>query len=693
MWIWCAINWVFTMKVLASFLLIVLMAQFSLSVAALPAAKDERRLALILGNSKYEGLENLPNVKNDTSLMAKKLKSLGFDTKVVLNSSRKKMLKSINEFGAQLDDNDIGLFYYAGHAVQHDNVNYMIPSKGASEISSSSLEYDAVELDRVIAQMRDASSGTNIVIMDACRDNPFKSSIRSRGLGKTKGLAMPATGSRGLYIAYSTSPGEVAQDNDATNSRYSPYTRALANYIDKPGLGINDIFTKVRSEVIASTNNNQVPWEISSLTSDFFFSSDQTDEEKENELKIEAELQELKKLLAEERQAKIEAQKARQDSLEKLKENQLTLEQQTELLEKERVANERMSLEVSTDDVAVGADQLSLNEKLKQMQLELEQAKREQVQLEKAEKQRLEKVAKEKDSELKRQKVAYEKQKQKALAEERKRRKEELAELKKIEQLELEEKDKEARIAAKKKEQAERELKLVQDLLAKEKSASKAAELEAKRLAELEAAKAREAEAKLRDLLARQEATQKEALRLEQERLEKDAIERESMLAQIAESEKKRLEQERQSEIVIAKAGEAEKERLKQLTAKLALEEEKRIMREKQLVVAMVKNCEDFLKNSSPGEKVLSCYRDVLAIDDSNSNARKGLKKLQKIYNKKVAKSIKQKKLGKVTREYAVLESIDPVNAGKKFGNSIEKLREKLRESTEDSSKRVLPTF
>lgn len=714
--------------------------------------KEERRLALVLGNARYDGLANLPNVKNDARLISKKLRALGFDTKVVLNSSRKKMLKSINDFGKKLDDNDVALFYYAGHAVQHKNVNYMIPSRGAASINNSSLEYDAVDLSRVIAQMRDAKSNTNIIIMDACRDNPFKSSTRARGLGNTQGLAVPSSNAKGLYIAYSTSPGAVALDNVTSNSRYSPYTNALANYIDKPGLGINDIFTRVRSQVIEETGNNQVPWEVSSLTSDFYFSSEQSDEEKANERKIEQELANLKAMLAKERQAKAEAEKARKASLELLEQKQMEIVKTKQSLEAQQKSNTQQALpDQNTKPLANDDLNSSLAQQLEEMKKELELARKEQLKLEKAEAKRLKIAQKEKRLELERQRKELKNQRAQTAKQEKMRRKAERAELKKIEQLELEEKDKLARIEAKKKEQAERELKVTRELLDKERVARKKAEEKAKALAEAEALKARQVEEKLMALLARQDAARKAAERLEQQRRKeielekdrmlaqaelkakelaeaeatkgrlteeklmallarqdadrkaaerlalkrqkKDELEKKQMLAQIAESEKKRLEQERQTQLALRQASETEKAQLGLLTQKLAEEEEKRRLREKQLVVAMVKNCEALLTNSSPGKKVLSCYQDILNIDESNAGAKKGLKKLQTVYQRKIAASLNQNKLGRVGREYAILQAIDPVSANKRFGELVEKLKQQVRASTEDSSKRVLPTF
>jgi len=633
---------------------------------------NQQRLALLIGNSKYDGLDDLPNARNDLKLMSKKLKSLGFEVKTVSNSSRAKMVKSINEFGQRLNDVDVSLFYYAGHAVQHDNVNYMIPSKGASKINNSSLEYDAVDLSRVISQMRDATAATNIIIMDACRDNPFKSSVRARGLGKTKGLAVPSTNAKGIYIAYSTSPGAVALDNGLDNGRYSPYTEALANYIDKPGLGINDIFTRVRSRVIEKTGNSQVPWEISSLTSDFYFSGEQTDEERENEIKIEAQLKALKMELEAERQAKRQAEIAQQKSLKLLEETKKSSQNQVQ--EKELT-------------------QSALVSELAKLKAELEAAKNEQVDIELKEAARIKLAEKETKAEILKQQLALQAQKRNAEKEQRLRREKELSELRKIEALELEESEKKARLLAKKKEQTERELGVAKKLLEEEKSARKLAEEKANKRAQQNSEAALAAELRLKELLAQQEMSLQKAAKLEALRQEQVDLEKAQMLAKIAEGENLRIEQEKQAKEALAAASQAERTRFEELFKRLEQEEAKRKEREKQLVVAMVKNCDDLLKNASQGSKVLKCYNDVLSIDKDNNAARKGLARLERAYQKLIAKSLKQERLGKVDREYAILEEINPEKAAKKYQKSVERLRKKYVDIAEGSSKRVLPTF
>ena len=307
---------------------------FSLSAADSQAASREagKRVALVLGNSSYQGIDDLPNVRNDVRLITKKLRSLGFETKIALNSSRKQMLMNIREFGGRLNETDVALFYYAGHAIAYGNANYLIPSSGAGKLDKTTLEFDAVELDRVLAEMRDSGAAVNIVIMDACRDNPFKQSSATRSIGNTQGLQAPAAQVKGMYIAYSTSPGTVALDGEYSNS---PYTRALAQYIDQPGLGINEIFTKVRRSVIETTDNAQVPWEQSSLTDEFYFASEQADTERAKQQKIETQLADLKQQLENERRAKAIVEQERKLALQRLRLSEEARKREEKLGEKQ----------------------------------------------------------------------------------------------------------------------------------------------------------------------------------------------------------------------------------------------------------------------------------------------------------------------------------------------------------------------
>lgn len=674
-------------------LVVVLFMLLPVSVTAWSVEKNEledsqkRRLALVMGNGRYDGLENLPNVRNDTDLISSKLEKLGFETKVVLNSSRKEMLLSIKRFGEQLDDNDVGLFYYAGHAVQQGSLNYMIPSEDAGDIDRSTLEFDAVDLNRVVAQMRDAESSINIIILDACRDNPFKNTSRSRGLGHTKGLAAPSVNVRGMYIAYSTSPGSIAEDGEFENS---PYTTALANYIDKPGLGINEIFTKVRSDVIEQTNNAQVPWEMSSLTADFYFSNEQTEEEKSNEAKIEAEMARLKEMLEQERKAKAAAEADRKEALMRLEENKKKLALERSLIEKEKLEELKQVREAQLVNERLEKEaELALAKEQKRKQEEIALAEKERLKHIQAEKKRLAALAKEKEIALKKKKADQKRLAAIARKEERSRRRAEAAELKRIEKLKIEEQEKLARLESAKQRQAAQRAKAIKEARDQELLALRKAELKEKAIAKAEAKEARIAAIKLKRLMAKQQAAIEKAERIEAKRLEEENA-REQMLAKrLAEQKRKRLKKEQEALLAQQKREAKESKRL----AKIAKEEEERIARERRLIVSMVNNCDRLLSNASSGRKVLSCYREVLTHDKSNIEAVEGMRRLEKAYEARLAESIAQGKLGRVNREFAVLESINPKATQQMFGASVQSLREKARKLSEESSKLVLPTF
>ena len=670
---------------------------------------DERRLALIIGNSRYDSLDNLPNVRNDTKLISSKLKKLGFKTKVVKNASREEMLLKIREFGEQLDDNDVGLFYYAGHAVEQDSFNYLVPSKKTGEIDTLSLESKTVGLNYVISQMRESESNISIIILDACRNRPVDAEStslvrgfeqtkeqpikttgnkpRSRGLGQTKTLVAPTPNAKGMYIAYSTSSGSVATDGEYNNS---PYARALANYIDQPGLDIDEVFQKVRNHVIEQTDNTQVPWEEKSLTADFYFSGEQTEEERSNELKAEAEIARLKEALQNERKAKVEAEKERQEALARLQENQHRLALERSLIEQQKLDElERLDDEELEKKRLKKEAEKAFAAEQKRRQKEIKIAKREQRKLEKAEEKRLAAVAK--AQKLEEQKRLKAKAKQEAIArkEEKARRRSELAELRKIEKLKIAEQEKLVRLEAAKKNQAEQRAKEMEEARRKEQLALRKAELKQRRLAKAEAKKAKIAENKLKALKARELAAIAEAERIEARRLKEKRAKELKLAAQQAAQERKRLQQEQAAQLAEQKRKEKEAKKL----AKLAEEEKKRIAREKQLIISMANNCDRLLSNASSGRKVLNCYRDVLEHDKNNAQATNGLLKLEELYQSKIAKSLSQGKLSRVNREFAVLESIDPVESQKMFGESVQSLQEELRKSSEESSRMVLPTF
>jgi hypothetical protein len=223
-------------------------------------AATEQRIALVIGNSAYTS-GPLKNPVNDATDMAALLKKLGFTVTLKKNTGLQEMDEAIEAFGNRLKRGGVGLFYYAGHGVQVNGTNYLLPI-GTKISKEADVKYQAVDANKILDEMATANNGLNIVMLDACRDNPYARSFRNAA----RGLAIVSSAPSGTFISYSTSPGDVARDGDGRNS---PYTNALLQFMQSPGLSINDIFINVRSKVKNETG--QVPWELSSLEGQFYF--------------------------------------------------------------------------------------------------------------------------------------------------------------------------------------------------------------------------------------------------------------------------------------------------------------------------------------------------------------------------------------------------------------------------------------
>ncbi len=221
----------------------------------------ERRVALVIGNSAYTS-GPLKNAVNDARSIAQTVSGLGFEVLQHENLSQNEMKRAIRVFGEKLRRGAVGLFYYAGHGMQVKGENYLIPV-GATINGEAEIEYEAVSLGLVLAQMEDARNRMNIVILDACRDNPFARGTRSG----SRGLAVvDAPGE--MLIAYATGPGAVADDGEGSNG---VYVQELLKHVRTPGLSVEEVFKRVRVGVLKATQGRQKPWETSSLVSDFQF--------------------------------------------------------------------------------------------------------------------------------------------------------------------------------------------------------------------------------------------------------------------------------------------------------------------------------------------------------------------------------------------------------------------------------------
>ena len=222
-------------------------------------AVQGKRIALVIGNSAYKD-SPLKNPVNDARDMAATLRKLGFDVIEKTDANQKDMNRAIAQFGEKLRSDTVALFFYAGHGIQVRGKNYIIPVD-AQVTSEASVRVETVDVDSVMDQL--AVSPMNIVILDACRNNPFERKFRSVGGGLAQ---MDAP--KGSLIAYATAPGKTAADGSGRNGLY---TQELLKSIQAPGLTLESVFKRVRNGVMAASGEAQTPWESSSLTGDFYF--------------------------------------------------------------------------------------------------------------------------------------------------------------------------------------------------------------------------------------------------------------------------------------------------------------------------------------------------------------------------------------------------------------------------------------
>ena len=216
---------------------------------------DQARVALVIGNASYAE-SKLNNPANDAADMAAMLRDLGFEVVQKVDLQHQPMEEAIRDFGQRLRRAEVGLFYYAGHAVQVDGRNYLIPV-GADIRAEKDVKFKSVDLGFLLAELADAGNPLNLVILDACRDNPFRSfRSLSRGLANTEAPT-------GTLIAFATAPGSVAADGAGRNGTF---TRHLLEALQEPGLTLSQVLIRTRVGVLRETNRLQTPWENSSLT-------------------------------------------------------------------------------------------------------------------------------------------------------------------------------------------------------------------------------------------------------------------------------------------------------------------------------------------------------------------------------------------------------------------------------------------
>lgn len=226
------------------------------------------RVALVIGNSRYEHVSYLPNAAQDAEELSRSLRGLGFRVLLGTDLSRSEILTLAQDMQKTLMPDDIAMFYFSGHAVQFGAENFLIPVDAFGR-DEETIRQRSVKLQTILAEM-ESKSDRNIVILDACRNNPFDLPDTARSIGgATRGLAKVNAGV-GSFIAYSTQPGNVAQDGKGRNS---PFTAALLRYLPSKDDDLHEVMRKVRRDVVAETNSSQIPWENSSLIERIYLAS------------------------------------------------------------------------------------------------------------------------------------------------------------------------------------------------------------------------------------------------------------------------------------------------------------------------------------------------------------------------------------------------------------------------------------
>jgi caspase domain-containing protein len=234
------------------------------------AAYAENRVALVIGQSNYRAVVALPNPANDARAMTRMLGDAGFEVTSASDLSQNEMRERVGDFAAKVaakGPDTVALVFYAGHGLQIDGENYLVPVD-VDPKRETDIPLQAVRLNDVLNTLTSVPSKTRILLLDACRNNPFPDINRTAGHGLA--IVDAKTGVPGTFMSFSTSPGAEAEDGSGADS---PYTTALLSAAKEPGLSIEDTFKRVRVSVNKATEGRQTPWDSSSLTDDFRFFS------------------------------------------------------------------------------------------------------------------------------------------------------------------------------------------------------------------------------------------------------------------------------------------------------------------------------------------------------------------------------------------------------------------------------------
>lgn len=223
--------------------------------------RQSQRLALVIGNSAYKEAP-LVNPANDARAMARALQDSGFTVMLHTDVNHRGLLGAVRDFGSRLRQGGVGLFYFAGHGMQIKGRNYLIPV-GADIQREDEIAYSALDAQAVLDKMEAAGNGANLILLDACRNNPFARSFRSSNQGLAQ-MEAPV----GTLVAFSTAPGSVASDGQGQNGLY---TQHLLAAMRKPGAKVEDVFKQVRAAVRRESQGKQIPWETTSLEGDLYF--------------------------------------------------------------------------------------------------------------------------------------------------------------------------------------------------------------------------------------------------------------------------------------------------------------------------------------------------------------------------------------------------------------------------------------
>jgi hypothetical protein len=248
----------------------------------------EKNIALLIGNGHYFYLHGkasaLSNPINDVTSMEKILERIGFEVMILKNEKHSKIKKAISIFSKKINKGQVGLFFFAGHAVQIDGLNYLLTKDSKIDFKKNRIT-EKIDVEKLLTIMEASQNSSNIIILDACRENPFESKGHKNShlfledkdgnqenINKQEHGLAKMSAPNGSIIAYSSAPNSVAKDNP--NGKYSIYTKHLLDVISIPNLTINTIFTKVGKRVKKSSQNKQNPWIVSSLTTDIVINSE-----------------------------------------------------------------------------------------------------------------------------------------------------------------------------------------------------------------------------------------------------------------------------------------------------------------------------------------------------------------------------------------------------------------------------------